>query len=202
MNKHHGGTLLGFLIGLLVGLGAALAVAVYVTKVPIPLVDRGVQRDASKDVVEAERNKTWNPNANLGGKTTPQPATTDNTAASAPATPAPPAPTPQASPSPDPLGALIQAQTQSPGKVATVEAADPFIYFVQAGAFRNAPEAEAQRAKLAMQGFDAKVSEREQAGRAVYRVRVGPFDKKPDADAMQSRMNELGVETALVRVQR
>ena len=43
IKKHRGGTLLGFILGLLVGLGAALAVAVYVTKVPIPLVDRGLQ---------------------------------------------------------------------------------------------------------------------------------------------------------------
>ena len=58
-----GGTLIGFVAGLLVGLGAALAVAVYVTKVPVPFVDRGLSRDAGADAKEAERNKGWNPNA-------------------------------------------------------------------------------------------------------------------------------------------
>jgi len=57
MNKQAGGTLAGFLIGLLVGLGAALAVAVYVAKVPIPLVDRGLQRKPDQDAKEQERNK-------------------------------------------------------------------------------------------------------------------------------------------------
>lgn len=64
----RGGTLLGFILGALVGLAGALAVAVYVTKVPVPFVDRVISRKASEDAVEAERNKNWNPNAMLGGK--------------------------------------------------------------------------------------------------------------------------------------
>ena len=74
--------------------------------------------------------------------------------------------------------------------------------YVQVGAFTRAEDAEAQRAKLAMQGFSAKVSEREQAGRTVYRVRLGPFDTKGEADALQSRLQGAGVEGQLVRVQK
>ena len=66
-----GGTLMGFVIGLLVGLGAALAVAVYVTRVPIPFVDRNVSRNPDQDALEAERNKGWNPNRSLGGAAAP-----------------------------------------------------------------------------------------------------------------------------------
>jgi cell division protein FtsN len=73
---------------------------------------------------------------------------------------------------------------------------------VQVGAFRQAEEAEAQRARLALQGFSAKVSEREQAGQRVYRVRLGPFDNKVDAELMQERLRGQQIETALVRVQR
>ena len=51
---------------------------------------------------------------------------------------------------------------------------DPFDYFVQAGAFRTQQDADAQRAKLAMLGWEARVSEREQNGRNVFRVRVAP----------------------------
>lgn len=205
MKKPQGGTLLGFVVGLLVGLAAALAVAVYVTKVPIPLVDRGVTTDRGSEAIETERNKTWNPNAGLTTKPAPAVPAAAQEAAAAPAseaTPPAPAPAPSAT---DPLGELIQTQTQGPGQVTTVEAppvADPFIYFVQAGAFRNAEEAEAQRARLAMLGFDAKVSEREQAGRPVFRVRVGPYEKKAEAEAQQTRLTSQNVETALVRVQR
>ena len=79
---------------------------------------------------------------------------------------------------------------------------DPFNYFVQAGAFRTPEDAETQRAKLAMMGIDAQVSEREQNGRTVYRVRVGPFTQKPLAELTQEQLNVNGVESALVRVQR
>jgi cell division protein FtsN len=200
MKRHTGGTLLGIVIGLLLGLGIALGVAVYVTKVPVPLVDRGVQRKPDQDAIEAERNRNWNPNANLPG----QPA---GSRAAAPTTPAAPAAdgSPATTPPGDPLGDLIQSRTQGAGPVATVTAPnviDPFIYFVQAGAFRAADEAEAQRARLAMLGFDAQVSEREQAGRPIYRVRLGPFEQKTGADEMQTRLTGQGIETALVRVQR
>jgi cell division protein FtsN len=210
----RGGTLVGFIIGLLVGLGVALAVAVYVTKVPVPLVDRGVQRKPGQDAIEAERNKTWNPNAGLApqtvpGTTPPVSASPDvappSTASSTDAPAGPAAAQPPAA-STDPLGRLIeQRTTATTGTVTEVDAqalADPFIYFVQAGAFRNADEAEAQRARLAMLGFEATVSEREQAGRPVFRVRLGPFNSKVDAEVMQQRVNGHSIETALVRVQR
>ena len=175
--------------------------------------------DAIQDAIEAERNKTWDPNASLSTKPAPAPAPAPaNPASDAPPTVAPsanpPGPTPAtpaapAAPAPagnDPLGNLIEQRSSgSTGAVAAVDAqplADPFIYFVQAGAFRSADEAEAQRARLAMLGFQATVSEREQAGRPVHRVRLGPFNSKVDAEVMQQRLNGQSVETALVRVQR
>ena len=80
--------------------------------------------------------------------------------------------------------------------------ADPFSYFVQAGAYSRTEEADQQKARLAMLGMDGKVSEREQAGRTVYRVRLGPFSQKADADAAKDKLSASGVETQLVRVQR
>jgi cell division protein FtsN len=217
-----GGTLMGFVIGLLVGLGAALAVAVYVTRVPIPFVDRNVSRNSDQDAREAERNKGWNPNSALSGS---PPA-----AAPAPVAPAvptaqtpgaivvPPAdgqalPPPAATrPAADPLGDLAQSRVGQPAPAATAPAApptaaaapgaDPFSYFVQAGAFRTPEDAEAQRAKLAMLGIDAQVSEREQNGRTVFRVRVGPFNQKALADLTLEQLQVNKVEAALVRVQR
>ncbi len=80
--------------------------------------------------------------------------------------------------------------------------ADPFQYFVQAGAFRSPQEAEAQRAKLSLMGLEARVTEREQSGRTVYRVRLGPFDRKEEADRSKAKLDAGGVEAALVRVVR
>ena len=217
-----GGTLIGFVAGLLVGLGAALAVAVYVTKVPVPFVDRGLSRDAGADAKEAERNKGWNPNAAAtrtpGAAPAPAAPATGDTAAgtvSVPPADGKPLPAPATPPAAgktptDPLGDLMQQRTgqapaagaATPPTAAAAPGLDPFNYFVQAGAFRTPEDAETQRAKLAMMGIDAQVSEREQNGRTVYRVRVGPFTQKALADLTQEQLNVNGVESALVRVQR
>jgi cell division protein FtsN len=79
---------------------------------------------------------------------------------------------------------------------------EPFTYFVQAGAFRTPEDAESQRAKLAMLGLSADVTEREQSGRTVFRVRLGPFTQKAQADATRDQLAARGVEAAVVRVQR
>ena len=79
---------------------------------------------------------------------------------------------------------------------------DPFSFFVQVGAYARPEDADAQRAKLAMMGLGAKVTEREQAGRTVYRVRVGPFDRKDEADSTKEKLDAAGLESSLVRVQR
>ncbi|WP_439588654.1 SPOR domain-containing protein [Hydrogenophaga sp.] len=210
-----GGTLIGFVVGLLVGLGVALAVAVYVTRVPIPFVDRGVSRNSDLDALEAERNKGWNPNSTLsrnppaaGAPAVPPPAAAVPPAGQAGAIVVPPADgRPLPAPAADPLGDLAQSRMGQATPAAAASAplpagADPFTYFVQAGAFRSQDDAEAQRAKLAMLGIDAAITEREQSGRTVYRVRVGPFTQKAMADLTQEQLQVNGVEAALVRVQR
>ena len=223
--QQRGGTFLGLILGLIVGLGAALAVAVYVTKVPVPFMNKGTTvRGAEQDAQESDRNKDWNPNAPLlgknpaptspsaaasaakpatvpsteAGKATPAPTAAKTAAAASAAVAAKPERVEPAKPvSADPLGDLARAKTTG-----TAAAVDPFDYFVQAGAFRGPEEAEAQRAKLALMGWEAKVTEREQAGRTVYRVRVGPFGKRDDAEQIKEKFDGAGVESALVRVQR
>ena len=194
MKQQRGGTILGFIIGVVVGLGAALAVAVYVTKVPVPFLNKGQSRGADQDAAEAKKNKDWDPNAPLYGKNPAKPAATAPApAASAPAAPAAAKAETKPAVTADPLGDLAKAKTA---------ATDPFAYFVQAGAFRTPEDAESQRAKLSLAGIEAKVSEREQSGRMVYRVRVGPFDKRDEAERTKDKLDGAGYETALVRVQR
>lgn len=235
LSKQLGGTILGIIIGVLVGLGAALAVAVYVTKVPVPFVNKNQPRGTDQDAAESKKNKDWDPNAPLYGKHPAKPGavasgavTTAPAAAASSPSPGKPAATASAIKavakaeakadtklsSSDPLGDLAKAKTMSkaaPVASATVAAAsatssnsgaDPFTYFVQAGAFRTPEDAEAQRAKLSLLGMDAKVTEREQSGRTVYRVRLGPFNQKEDADRAKDKLDSNGVETAIVRIQR
>jgi cell division protein FtsN len=228
MNQQRGSTLVGFIIGLVVGLAVALGVAVYVTKVPMPFMNKGQTRSADQDAAEAEKNKDWDPNAPLYGKKgsksgdkTDEPKTEPKPDAAVKVDPK----------SADPLGDLVKSKTAEPNPEAkakpevktpdakpaetkapepkaaepTAEAkaaiADPFIYFVQAGAYRSNEEAQAQRAKTALLGLDAKISERDQGGRTVYRVRVGPLDKV-EAERVRAKLEAAHIDSAMVRVQR
>ena len=199
MKQQRGGTILGLILGVVAGLAVALIVALYVTKTPVPFLNKGQNRTPEQDAAEEKRNKDWDPNAPLYNKT--KPATPPASAAKPATKPAAAAPVPAVKPSgnaeskrsADPLGDLARAKAG---------AADPFVYFVQVGAYGKAEDAETQRAKLSLTGVEAKVTEKEQSGRQVYRVRVGPFDRKEEAEKTKARLEAAGNETALVRAQR
>lgn len=121
-----------------------------------------------------------------------------------PATAGRPGAQPQRAPSNDPLGdfAAARAGGNAARPAPAAAGADPFTYFVQAGAFRTPEDADAQRARLSLMGVDARVTEREQNGRTVYRVRVGPFQNHDAASRVKERLDGNGFDSALVRVAR
>ncbi len=203
MKSQRGGFAIGLVVGVLVGLALALGVALYVTKVPLPFINKVPQRTAEQDAAEAERNKNWNPNAPLAGNAARPAASTPPAAAPAMA-PAPRVPTTANAPMIPP--AVVGGAPTAPSAMATAKppppGADPFLYFAQAGAYTRADDAEAQRAKLALLGVDAKITEREQAGRTIYRVRMGPFESRTQVDAVLERLRTAGVDSSLVRVAR
>ena len=241
----QGGTFLGLVIGVLLGLGISLAVAVYVTKVPIPFVDRGVAGSAEADKAEMARNKNWNPNAavitveppkNLAGVTLPEgvdppPIPSDAVSSDADI----PAPAVMA----DPLGTLALAKLDgqssdaaeasantgtnqsgdagggapstepaavvrapTPTPVQSSESKGVTAYIIQAGAFTDVNDAEAQRAKLAIMGVDVRVSVTEKDGVKYFRVRSGPFRDKASAQATSKRLTQAGVDNTVMTIKR
>jgi cell division protein FtsN len=221
LKNQRGGTALGFVLGLLVGLGVALGVALYVTKNPMQLMSKGQQRTPEQDAAEVERNKTWDPNAALAGRQPARPVAPVAAAASdtavVPRVAAPVLPTAADNGKVTSLAAAAAASrvetarsTRDAAAIlngqasdATVASgADPFVYYVQVGAYSKEEDAEQQRAKLAMAGLRATVSEREQNGRTVHRVRLGPFDKKDEADAQTERAKAIDPDASLVRADR
>lgn len=211
----RGGFILGMIVGVLVGLALSLAVAVYVTKVPLPFIDKVPQRTAEDDALEAERNKNWDPNSPLYGKNPAVPrdgpmapvepvvgiAPAESAAsaaapiASAPAAPAKPASGAAAPVARDPA-AILSGQP-----VSTAPAADALNYQVQAGAYGSQSEAEQQKARLALMGLESRIQAREVNGRTMYRVRLGPYAERAQADAVRVKLQDAGIESALVRMQ-
>jgi cell division protein FtsN len=222
LKNQRGGFALGFVVGLLFGLAVALAVALYVTNAKVPLLSKGQQRTPEQDAAEAERNKTWDPNAALAGKppvrsvapaapSVPAPA---SDTAIVPRTPGPVLPPPPEAARPSAAARNVETPKSTrdaaailngsdPGEAKTAAAgADPFIYFVQVGAYSKSEDAEQQRARLALAGLRATVTEREQNGRTVHRVRLGPFEKRDEAEAQTDRAKAIDPDAALVRVDR
>lgn len=217
-SMQRGGFAIGVVVGLLAGLVLALGVALYIAKVPVPFVNKVPGRTAEQDNAEAERNRSWDPNAPLGGRPsargTVAPASAaagggvlppPGTAAAPPADP-PTAGAAPAAPARDPAAILSGAPVPGPSGSApqrsTAQGGEPFVFFVQAGAYTRSEDAEQQRAKLALMGQVANISEREQSGRVVYRVRIGPFRTRDDADALLVKLQAAAVDAQIVRVER
>lgn len=72
-------------------------------------------------------------------------------------------------------------------------------YFLQVGAYKTAADAEQQRARLAFQGFESKVSQRDAGGVTYFRVRIGPFGKFDEMNATRQRLSDAGIDTAVIR---
>lgn len=193
-------------MGLVIGLGLSLAVAVYVTKVPTPFSNKNQPRSSEQDSAENQKNKDWNPNNVLQPKAPAEvPVLPSTNGLNKPAEPLSAEPS-KADNAPavtaDPLGDLAKSKAGLSTPAPSTSGPGLFDYSVQAGAFRSVSDAEAQKAKLAMMGLDAKVSEREQGGRTVYRVRLGPFDNKAAAEKISTSLEGNGIENTLIRLQR
>jgi thiol:disulfide interchange protein DsbA len=71
MKPQRGGFVMGLVVGLLIGLAVALGVALYITKAPMPFINKVPQRTAEQDRAEGPSwaaTSNWDPNAPLAGK--------------------------------------------------------------------------------------------------------------------------------------
>lgn len=98
-----------------------------------------------------------------------------------------PATRPAEKPVADPIAEIAQADANKVG------------YLLQVGAFRSQDDADRQKANLAMQGFEAKVTERDVNGVKMYRVRLGPFNRIEDMNRARDRLQSNGFEASVIR---
>lgn len=210
--KHHkqaGGTLLGLILGLIIGLGIAVGVALMITKSPIPFVNK-VTRPERADPTPAQ---AADPNRPLYGNRdiareaardqqqsqTPVPPNTATAQPPTPVAPAAPVEPPKPAKPADSKPSSAQSSTAAPAKA---DADDKWTYFLQTGAFRDQADAESARAKLALLGFEARVTERSADSGVLYRVRIGPFDQAESMNRTRSKLSDNGVDAAIVRIPR
>jgi cell division protein FtsN len=101
---------------------------------------------------------------------------------------------------PAPGAKPAQAGSAAPAAPGAPSAADANTgYFLQVGAYKTSSDAEQQRARLAFQGFESKVTQRDAGGVTYYRVRIGPFSKFDDMNSTRQRLSDAGIDTAVIR---
>ena len=184
MKKQAGGTLLGLILGLIIGLGIAVGVALMISKTPLPFTNKtGAQPERSTQLPPAT-NDLSDPNKPLYGKKQPKPAEAT-----------------------DPAAPVVDKSTLAKEKAqAKVEAAakaesdEKWIYYLQAGAFRERADAENMKAKLALLGFEASVSAYQADTGALHRVRIGPFGQLETMNRVRGKLSDNGVDVAVVRI--
>ncbi len=75
------------------------------------------------------------------------------------------------------------------------------IYFLQAGSFQNADDADNLKAKLAMLGVEASVHAADLSEKGMWhRVRVGPLTKIDDINQLRASLQRNGVQSSLIKV--
>jgi cell division protein FtsN len=73
-------------------------------------------------------------------------------------------------------------------------------YFLQAGSFQNADDADNLKAKLAMLGVEASVQAANLPEKGIWhRVRVGPFSSVADSDRVRASLQQSGVQSSLIK---
>ncbi|PQO90683.1 cell division protein [Massilia phosphatilytica] len=217
--RQQGSTLTGLIIGLIVGLGIAVAVALTITKGASPFTDKTVKAGRPADPAPGQAqdpNKPMYANreaARVANKEITEKAAARSGGNDAPAPSAKPAEA-------DPLGQAIAAMKEpAPAKVepkpetrvasaapaatpAPAAASGDYVYYLQAGAFRDLSDAEATRAKLALLGFEAAISDRTSDSGVLHRVRIGPYNQVETMNKARAKLLDSGVDVAIVRNQR
>jgi cell division protein FtsN len=221
ISRQRGSTLTGLIIGLIVGLAIAVAVALTITKGASPFTDKMAKAGRPADPAPGQAQDPNKPMyANRDAAREANKELTEKAAARNGGTPAAGDAKPADA---DPLGQAIAAMKEpapakpesgadtrvasaapaaAPAPAAAGAATGEYIYYLQAGAFRDLSDAEAARAKLALLGFEAAISDRTSDSGVLHRVRLGPYNQVETMNKARAKLLDSGVDVAIVRNQR
>jgi len=184
--KSGGGFLLGVFVGLLLGLGIAVGVAFYLNKTPLPFSSKAPT--PAKDGVGAGTK----PPAIAGMPTSPG---SDAAALEKPRF--------------DfykilPGGEETLSEKELKERLRIAKSkpeAGKGVYFVQAGSFQNPADADNQKARLAILGFESSVEPAALPDKGTwYRVRIGPYTGLDDVQRVRQTLAQSGIDASLVKL--
>ncbi len=186
--QRNSSLLIGILIGIVLGLAIAGGVAWTLKKSPGPFMSPETP----------------------AGKSTPEKSVTEKSAA-----PAPASGVGEARPRFEFYGELTKQDAPLPGQKGGAEALSPEdrsapasikaaqeIYFLQAGSFSSAEDADKLKARLAMLGMEASMQIATIPDKGVvHRVRLGPYKGAVEMNKARMTLKQNGVEAAPMRAQ-
>jgi cell division protein FtsN len=75
------------------------------------------------------------------------------------------------------------------------------VYFIQAGSFQNPADADNQKAKIAILGFESNVEPTPLPDKGTwYRVRMGPYTSLEDLNRVRRVLAQNGIDANLVKL--
>jgi cell division protein FtsN len=182
--RSAGGFLFGLFTGVVIGLAVSLAIAFYLNKSPVPLLT-AKPKPPEKD----------------GGKA---PAFAGLPQSAAVPTPAPEKPKfdfykilPGAE---EPVTERELRERMRASKSGQQDVSKD-VYFIQAGSFQNPADADNQKARLAILGFESSVEPANLPDKGTwYRVRLGPYQKLEEINRIRQSLASSGIEANLVKI--
>jgi len=185
--REEGNFLAGMGVGVLIGLAVSLGIAFYLNRTPIPFMTAKPK--------QAEKN----------GAAAKQPAIAGLPHGGS-------APGPMATPekpkfdfyrilpgSEEPVTEK-EIRERLRAKGGQQEAAKD-VYFIQAGSFQNPADADNQKARLAILGFDSSVEPANLPDKGTwYRVRMGPYAKLDEINKVRQALAQNGIDASLIKI--
>jgi cell division protein FtsN len=175
-----GSLLVGILIGLVLGLSIALGVAWYINKMPSPFLARGTPQAKPGALPDAARDSRAD----------------DRTAKAAP----------ESKPRFDfykilPGEQPATEQRPQDAQKSPAPSGGREMFFLQAGAFPNATDADNLKARLALLGVEATIQTATLPDRGVWhRVRIGPYANIEELNRARESLKQNGYDTSLVKM--
>jgi cell division septation protein DedD len=196
--RQRGGTLLGVVIGFALGVTIAGLIAFALTKSSNPFDGKsGRITDPSAPNVGGDAAKSGEPRFDFskilpGVESRRSQDAADRTPVAAPATGA--AGAGKAGTAAGAAGAA------GPATAAASAAPDRGKFYLQAGAYQNAADAEDQRAKLALMGIEATLQSVNIPDKGTLnRVRLGPYESADEMNQIKADLMKRGIATAVIK---
>ena len=184
----EGSFVLGIFVGLLIGLAISLAVAFYLNRTPVPFT-----------IAKPKDEKAPGKAPPIAGLPSRDGAATTAAAGEKPKfdfykiLPGAEEPVSEK----ELRERLRAAKSQPPGQ----QEASKDVYFIQAGSFQNPADADNQKARLAILGFESSVEPANLPDKGTwYRVRMGPYVKLEEINRVRQALAQNGIEASLVKI--